>query len=148
MHGWRDWNPSFFGREGESTNMSMNPHSPFAFSPPYVDRTYSLSPLQLVAFQGRAKGIKGSLILVKSNPYSYRFTGRVGDLSKLEEARIRNSVMGFVVGILPVHRAKGYWSSQALDTFAYFMLIGEAIYLVEEEGLDITNVVESTRTKG
>lgn len=143
MHGWGSWNPPVQLRQGES---SMNGFSFVQLEPHYVDRRPAMSQLQLVAFEGRSKGIKGSLVRVKPEINCCQFTGKVGNLDKPEKVYLENESMGLVVGLLPVKRMRDRRAPGPRETFGYFVLIGEQNYLVEEKDLDLSNVIESTRS--
>jgi hypothetical protein len=94
----------------------------------YSDRRALLSPEEMFRWQLFRRNTKGKLLELPEGTHGYRFTGRTNDLSKLEWTELNPPGPVLILSTIPARKfGYGYW----LDGYAFLVLSGESVYLVE-----------------
>lgn len=106
----------------------------------YDNREANLAPLKKVCWRMRRSDHKGQLIHIKKHLRTHRFHGRVSELHTLQPGDIPVGVVVLVVDYIPVRRTPQFGSVKEL--FAFLVLHGEHVYLVEDEELERNDKVE------
>jgi len=106
----------------------------------YQSREHSLSPLKRVVWRMKRAEHKGTLVHIKKYLDVYKFKGRTSDFHTLEFTHLPVGVVVMVVDYVPVQEIHRY--SYTKDIFAFLVLHGEGVYLVDEQQMEWNEKLE------